>query len=197
MSFLKLSIIVFMIILFLGCAAFRGGANPSITNWPPEGAGKKMTIAVQVVGKSFINNQQQADDGDENFLKLCRNEVIKAYESSNLFSALKTDPKTADIRAEVNITDDGKANIALAFISGLSSLIIPIYMHDDCIVKTTYKNKNGDTLGSFAKLEPVTTWIELLLLPVMPFKYPESVSKDVWFDLNRNTILQAHAKGIF
>ena len=185
---------IFLLILLSGCATFRDGPNPPITKWPPEdGSNKTIAIQVKISAKAIMNNLQW--DVLVLFPERWRKEVIRAYETAGLFSAVKPSSEMADIRAEVDIIGKRVASIGLAFLSWITMSIIPIDVREGFIVKTTYKDKNGNILGSFEKSEFSTTWVQLFLLPVTPFQF--LVAKDMLFDLNRNTILEAHGKGIY
>jgi len=193
MSFVKCTALIFVLVLS-GCATFRDGANPPITKWPPDSALKNKTIAIQVIGKSILNNQTA--DVNVEFLENWREQVVRAYETSGFFSAVKNSSDQCDIFAEVSITDKGEASGGLAFLTGFSMFIIPAHAREGFIVKTTYKDKSGNAMGSFEKAESADTWIQLFLLPMMPFK-PLSEYKEMLFDLNRNTLIEAHEKKLF
>ena len=193
MSFLKCTAIILSLALS-GCATFRDGANPPITKWPPDSAVRNKTISLQVVGKSIMNNEPI--ETNVKFLDKWRIQVVSAYESSGLFSAVKGGAEKADIRAEISITDKGEGSIALAFLTGFTMFMIPSHVHEGFIIKTTYKDNSGNTLGSFEKSEFADTWIQLFMFPVMPFK-PPSTYEALLFDLNRNTIIEANHKGVF
>jgi hypothetical protein len=132
-----------------------------------------------------------------NLLAMWRTEAIRAYESSGLFSAVKSGADQGDIYADVKITNKGEASIGMAVLTGLTFLLIPSKVHDCYIVKTTYKDKNGAVLGSGDKAECMDTWLQLFLLPAVFFNSAGSATKPMLFDLNRNTILEFHAKGVF
>lgn len=194
MSFVKYTVLM-SILLLTGCATFRDGANPPITQWPPNSVVKSKTIALQVTGKAVVNNQQQ--EVNVNFLKHWREQVVRAYESSGLFSAVKDGSDQADILAEVRITDKGEGSMGLAMLTGFTMFIIPNHVQEGFTVKTAYRDNSGNPLGSFEKSESADTWFQLFLLPVAPFKSPGSEYKELLFDLNRNTIIEAHDKGVF
>ena len=194
MSVAKYSAII-LALLISGCATFRDGANPPITKWPPDAVNKNKTISLQVVGKTITNNEPL--DANEKSVEKQRVQVVKAYESSGIFSAIKGGSEKADIKAEISITDKGEASQAMAILTGATMFLIPSHVHEGFIVKTTYKDNSGNTLGSFEKSEFADTWIQLFMFPVMPFHPVGSTYEDLLFDLNRNTIIDAHGKNIF
>jgi hypothetical protein len=188
-------IAVLLVMLLAGCAAFRDGANPPITAWPPQGSVKVKTIALQVSGKAIVNDAEL--EMNAKILGEWMTHVFRAYESSGLFSSVKPGTEQADIYADVKITDKGEASIAMAVLTGLTLYLIPSSGHDCFRIRTTYKDKSGTILGSVDKVECSDFWQQLFLLPVMFFNSPFSVPGEILFDLNRNTILESRAKGLF
>ena len=74
--------------------------------------------------------------------------------------------------------------------------VIPAKSQDEFTVKTTLKNKHGQDLGTFAKKDTVSIWIELFLIFLMPFNWPNTVVTELLYDLNRDTINQAFGAGL-
>lgn len=191
----SLSLFGLALVLLSGCASFRDGANPPITAWPPQGSPKTKTIALQVSGHAIVNDEQK--DVNVNFLEVWRTETIRAYESSGLFAAVKSGTDPADLYADVKITDKGEISIGMAVLTGLTLYLIPSKAHECFTVKTTYKDKNGTVVGSADKSECFDFWQQLFLLPAMFSNFPSTVAKEILVDLNRNTILESRAKGVF
>lgn len=188
-------LVVILMLLLSGCATFRDGANPPITKWPPPDlAPEKKSVALQLTGSAIVNGSPA--DVNPKFLEKWREQVVTAYQSSGLFSEIKVGTEPADIRAEVNITDNGEGSKVLAFITGFTLFIVPCHVREGFIVKTTYLDNAGTPLGTFEKTEFADMWMQLFLLPVTPFK-PPSEFKEMLYDLNRNTLIEAHGKGLF
>jgi hypothetical protein len=155
---------------------------------------KNKTVALQVTGSAIVNDSPA--EVNPKFLEKWREQVAAAYQSSGIFSAVTAGTEPADIRAEVKITDQGEGSKVLAFITGFTLFIVPCHVREGFIVKTTYFDQAGNSLGTFEKTEFADMWMQLFLLPVTPFK-PPGEFKDMLYDLNRNTIIEAHEKGVF
>jgi hypothetical protein len=146
---------VIIALLSSGCAAFRSGNFQPISQWPPENAVKGKSICIMVSGEGIVNGKEQ--EVNSKFIEAWRKQTVKAYKDSGLFSAVKTGlPDPDDLRAEIKIMDRGEGNIGLAFLSGLTLLVIPCNSTDEIIIKTTLKNKDGDTLSVYEKSDAVT-----------------------------------------
>jgi len=198
-----------LFLVLAGCATFRDGPNQPIAQWPPESTGGKKTIAIKFDYKHFFNDQELCKCCPApNAQKCCGpvqipdpmiNSVLRAYRTSGLFSFVRDDSETsnADIRAQVNITRKESGSTASAFITGLTVGVIPGYFQEKFIFNTTFVDPAGTTLGSYENSESSITWASLLLFPFLPYKSQGKVYSDMVFDLNRQTILEAHGKGIF
>ncbi|MEI7996882.1 MAG: hypothetical protein WCH01_18465 [Methylococcaceae bacterium] len=190
-----LSIILVLLSLTTGCATFREDGRATLSKWPPDAPVNKNTIALQVSGKAIANDEQM--DVNEGILEQWRKEVIRAYETSGLFSAVKSGREKSDIYADVKISDKGEPNMFMAFLTGFTMFLIPSKVHECLIINTTYKDQNGKALNSVSKTECVNSWIGLFVFPAMFSNSPGTVPKDVLFDLNRSSILEANSKATF
>jgi hypothetical protein len=186
-GFCTLSILVFS----SGCMSFRTGDLPRISAWPPQPAKPRTTVAVVVSGECNISGTKTA--ALPQFLEVWRDQTFRAYRDSGLFSDVRSGAVDADLRAEVVILDSGNPNIPWAFISGLTFLIIPCAATDHFTITTTLKDKSGKTLGTFQKSDALTTWLQIVLVVGMPFRFPGVVANEMLYDLNRATLIDACA----
>lgn len=116
---------------------------------------------------------------------------------SKLFSSLAKDPKESDYIVEMNLLETSNYNKGLALLTGLTLYLFPSSGNTHFVLKTTFKNKKGDVLGEVEKQEKFTLWQQVLLIFVMPFKYPTSVIKDIQSDLIHYSIQEGEDKGYF
>ncbi|MEI6545085.1 MAG: hypothetical protein WCL60_16340 [Methylococcales bacterium] len=188
-----LSLILALLFITTGCATFREDGRATLSKWPPDAPVNKNTIALQVSGNWISNDEQQ--DVNVDLLENWRKEVFRAYETSGLFSAVKSGTEKSDIYADVKITDKGDFSMFMTILSHI--IPIPRKTHDCLIFNTTYKDKNGRLLSTVSKTECVNTWFSVFLFPAMFSNFPETVAKDVLFDLNRSSILEANSKATF
>jgi hypothetical protein len=121
----------------------------------------------------------------------------KAYEESGLFSkvAVGTDP--ADLKAEVLFSGlEGKTNGFMRLLNGMTLTLIPDKIEYSPTVTAVFKDRQGNTVGTFKKSANVSIWIELFLVFAMPFvDGPNTVAEGVFYDLHRAIVHEAHAKG--
>ena len=191
---IRYAAIVLGVMCVSGCASFRAGQLSPVSQWPPSPAPSKRSISVVLSGKAIVNGANQ--EVNSQFLSVWREQTVKAYQDSGLFSEVGGGLGSSDLRAEVQILDRGEPNQALAFLSGLTMTIIPVKATDELIVKTAFKDRDGNTLGTFEKSESVATWIQLFMVFAMPGNFPGSVVKQTLYDLNRATISEARAKNV-
>jgi hypothetical protein len=176
-------------LMLSGCATFRDGANPPIDKWPPDISKCNKSIALQISGNASIARK-------ELFLV----EAVRVYASSGYFSSANAEPNQSDIYADVNIAEDYDAYNRFECGHGICAVLflIPLKQGHKCfIIKTTYKDNVGNTLGSVDKTECLYRWSHLFLIPFMFTNSWDSVGNEVFVDLNRNTIIEANKTGIF
>jgi hypothetical protein len=176
------------VLMLSGCATFRDGANPSIDKWPPDISKSNKSIALQISGNASIARK-------ESFLV----EAVRVYGSSGYFSSANAENNQSDIYADVNIAEEHDTyNSWGAGGYGAVIFLIPLKQGHKCfLLKTTYKDKTGNPLGSVEKNECLYRWSHLFLIPFMFTNSWDSVENDVFVDLNRNTIIEANEIGIF
>ena len=197
----QLALIGLLILLVAGCAAFRDDKLPEVSGWPPAPLTPKKTISVSIKGISTINGKQVPNDPA--LFEKWKAESIRAYAASGLFtSVVATGDPSSDLRVEVIIQQKNEYNQILAFITGfsfgLAALIIPQKSSDDFLVRSTFKDQGGKELTSIEKSGSMSTWTQMFLLFAMPFRDgPEATMEKIIFDLNRSTIVDARAKGIY
>lgn len=189
----KFSLVFLLAVVMNGCASFRGDQLGEIKGWPPSATQKK-SISYVVTGKVSLNGNQA--DAQPPMLKSWKVPLDKAYRDSTMFSTVSEGFSETDLRAEIEILDKGEGSMVLAFIAGYSLGIIPAYGNDEFIIKTTFKDSQGNVLGRVSKQEDLSYWIQILLLPVMPFAFPSSVTHEALYDIHRATLLEAHQKGM-
>jgi hypothetical protein len=181
-------------LIVTGCAAFRGGEPQQPTTWPLSKGPGKQSISLVITGEGIVNGQKA--DVHRAAISAWEQSAEKAYKDSGLFSDIKMGAADTDLRAEIHVIDRGEASTGLAFLSGFTMTLIPAKASGEYVVKTVLKNKGGEQLGSFEKKEPMTFWIQLFLIFIMPFNWPNTVATESLYDLNRATVIQAYNAGL-
>lgn len=192
----SLSTVLIVALIGSGCALFRAGELPPVTDWPPQPSKVgDNSISLVVTGNLKFNGKDR--DVSSAMIENWSERAEKEYRHSNLFSDVKIGLAETDIRANIHITDDGKGSMALAFLTGLTLYLLPSKASDRLTVETTFTNARGDVLGKLTKTETLTLWQQIVLIFVLPFKFPPSETNAAFADLHRATLVEAHAAGIF
>jgi hypothetical protein len=178
-----------------GCAAFRGGELAPSTSWPPAPAAQRKTVSLILAGGTVTMNGAPTDAAPAMVAKW-REEVQKAYVDSGLFSAVLQEGNVSDVRAEVRISDVGEGSQVLAFFCGFTMFLIPATANDRITMHTDFKNAEGDVLASIEKSDSMRLWMQTFLVFIMPFNWPGTVANDLFRDLTRATLEDAHAKQV-
>lgn len=183
-----------LVILLSGCAAFRGGQLGTIENWPPA-AEQKKSISYVITGKVDFNGK--VTSAQPVMLAAWKRHVDRAYNEAGVFSSVSEGFSDTDIRAEIDVTDVGRGNMALAFICGLTMFVIPAKASDEFVIRTVYKDRQGNVLADITRKENVDMWMQILLLPATPFAFPVAKVGGALYDVNRATLLEAKKKSVF
>jgi hypothetical protein len=177
-----------------GCASFRAAPRDS-ERLPISGVAWKPSVSVVIGGEGVLDGKKR--DLPVKALEHFRDLTKRAYEESGRFSEVRIGLDESDIRAEVQVINRGVANRGLAFLSGLTLLVLPAKAVDSFTVETRFASRDGNDLGHFERSEDVTTWFELILIFATPFAWPNSVIGDVLVDLNHGILDEAAARGVF
>jgi hypothetical protein len=197
-DFMNMRKALFLAILTLsGCIMVRGGNNESVKNLPIQQMPIQKSISIEI--SKVPRSGSKAEPPSKESLELFQKQIIKAYESSGLFSKVTVGADAADVKAEVEIGgDEGKTNGFMRLLNGMTLTLIPDRIAYSPSVETVYKDPQGNQLSAIKKTENVSVWIEFFLLFAMPFvDGPTTVAEGVYYDLNRATIDEARAKGVF
>lgn len=187
-------LLVTICIFISGCVTFTECSNQPILKWPPETSTLKKTISIDYSHRLFYGEVEQTYAANSINTYMV-NKTVDAYRTSELFSSVRdaSVSNEAEIKAVIEenlIRYDNWWSALMGFaLAALPSNGRAIYK-----LKTTYKDMNENTLGSFEHSCTETAWFWILLFPMIPFNKQPS---DMIFDLNRQTILDAHAKGLF
>ena len=111
----KLATVLFIFVTCLpGCMMVRGGNLQPPEQWPPQSTSEKKSINLTVTAKASSQQPSNAK-----VLQLLEGQSQKAYMESGLFSHVAVSKEPTDLRAEVEIIEEGSE--ALASISGFIS----------------------------------------------------------------------------
>jgi hypothetical protein len=176
-----------------GCVMVRdGNVNPPL-RWPLHSSQQvKKSIALHVIeaGSPAIS-----PDGAEDF----REQAVKAYSESGLFSSVVTTGEPTDLHADITILEKGSDGLSWSgAISALTLTMIPGVVSQDLVTNTTYRDRQPKVIGIIEKNARLGFWIQFFLLFAMPFvDGPSTVMNETQYDMHRITIEEAHNKGFF
>lgn len=176
-----------------GCAGFRQG-KVSVASWPLTPA-RKPSIGLTVTLENTLNGSPM-DAGAANLLEKASVQIQELYYESGLFSEVRRTTEDTDLVAIIRIKRSEDGSMAMAFLTGLTLYVLPSSADITWNVRTEFRDRNGDTVGTIEKTEVVTLWQQLFLFPVMFVKFPIPVVWGAFDDVHRATLNQARADGI-
>lgn len=177
-----------------GCASFRSEVPGAAAAWP-QAPDERASIAFTVEGDTVLNgsHDEMPARGKDKWREVTR----RAYEESGLFGSVRRGEADTDYTAEIHVTNEGEFNQALAFISGFTFLVVPAKATDLLIVRTTFRDREGEIVGEIEKRSTMDSWIHLVMIPVMPFKFPFVEATKAMYDVQKATLIEADRQNIF
>lgn len=169
----------------------RDGASSVSGQQPPQSIQPaKKSVALHVAG---IGPQGKEGLGDS------REQAIKAYLDSGLFSSVIMDGAPADLHADIAVLEAGNDGFSWsAAVSAITFTMIPGYVAQDLATRTSYRDRQSKEVGTIEKREGMGFWIQFFLLFAMPFvDSPTAKLSAAQYDMHRATIEDAHRKGLF
>lgn len=194
--------LVLLLVSSPGCMMVRDGNVKPPAPWPPRSSQQaKKSIALNVieVGRPGASNQETSQGTNQSTSEDSRAQAVKAYTESGYFTSVVTAGEPADLQADITIL--GKRGEGLSWsgtISALTFTMIPGYVSQDLIAKTSYRDRQQKFLGLIEKNEGLGFWIQFFLLFAMPFvDGPNTIMNETQYDMHRVTIEEAHGNGFF
>ena len=175
----------------------RDGNVKPPAQWPPHSNQQvKKSIALHVIEAGHQGGFSQdisSDAADD-----VRAQAVKAYTESGLFSSVVTTGETADLKADIIVSEGSDGLSWSGVISALTLTMIPGVVSQDVIANTTYKDRQQKVIGTIVKTEGLGSWVQFFLLFAMPFvDGPNTIMDETHYDMHRVTIEEARRKGFF
>jgi hypothetical protein len=193
----KLLVLTLAFVTISGCMLVREDKVKPPVPWPPQLTQEKKTIGISVAGVPNPKGANQLPRAET--IEVARSQALRAYTESGLFSSVVVSDEPTDFRADIAVVEDGSEGMgASGYISALSFTMIPGYVSEQIIVKTSLSSRNKQLIGTIEKGEQQGSWIQFFLLFTMPFtSSAQEVAQSVFYDIHRATIDEAHGKGYF
>jgi len=182
--------LVLLVMSTSGCIMVRDGASSVPEPRSLSVQSVKKSIALHVTG---IGPQGKEGLGDS------REQAIKAYLDSDVFSSVITNGAPADLHADIVVSEAGDDSFSWsAAVSAITFTMIPGYVAQDLATRTSYGDRQTKAIETIEKREKLGFWIQFFLLFAMPFTdSPAAKLSAAQYDMHRATIEDAHRKGLF
>jgi hypothetical protein len=195
-------LLALLLVVAPGCMMVRDGNVKPPVPWPPrssEPAKKSIALNVIEVGRPGASSQETSRGATQSASEDSRAQAVKAYTESGYFTSVVTAGEPADLQADITVLGKGGEGLSWSgTISALTFTMIPGYVSQDLIAKTSYRDRQQKVLGLIEKNEGLGFWIQFFLLFAMPFiDGPDKIINETQYDMHRVTIEEAHGKGFF
>ena len=180
---------LFLFIFLCGCAGFREGKISSIKSFPQTTDKASLGISLD-----FIVNFNGNRITNENAKNKIQSKIVERFNKTGLFSNVVIDSYGEDYTLNIKYEDLGDTNLFLAALTGATLYIFPSYAKDTNVITANLINNKTKRSEEIVLNDSVTTWQEILLLPITPFKYPLVEAVSMQNDLIDNLALQTYEK---
>ena len=180
---------LFLFIFLCGCAGFREGKISSIKSFPQTTDKASLGISLD-----FIVNFNGNRITNENAKNKIQSKIVERFNKTGLFSNVVIDSYGEDYTLNIKYEDLGATNLFLAALTGATLYIFPSYAKDTNVITANLINNKTKRSEEIVLNDSVTTWQEILLLPITPFKHPLVEAVSMQNDLIDNLALQTYEK---
>lgn len=180
---------LFLFIFLCGCAGFREGKISSIKSFPQTTDKASLGISLD-----FIVNFNGNRITNENAKNQIQSKIVERFNKTGLFSNVVIDSSGEDYTLNIKYEDLGDTNLFLAALTGVTLYIFPSYAKDTNVITANLVNNKTQKSEEIVLNDSVTTWQEILLLPITPFKHPLVEAVSMQNDLIDNLALQTYEK---
>jgi hypothetical protein len=177
-----------------GCVTIRTAPPRFAGPWPPAETGPRPTITLTVTG--LATDEGLARDVGT-ILGSWGAVTEQAYRESALFSGVSVRGGRGDLRVDVEVRGDVWQYQALTVFSYLTLLIVPYVVTTDITVTTRVTANGGQPLGTVQEHGRSRTWYQLPLFLFAPLFEPATVTPGIVYDLDRQSITELHARGVY
>jgi hypothetical protein len=169
-----------------GCAWERTNRLGPIDPWPPlRSVEKPRSLALRIYGtRSFEGTPVEVEPRE---LSVWRDEALRAYSDSQLFSNVAATWEPTDIVAEVSITKSAAGLKGIPLIVGSLT-----YRQTDIEMRTRFRRADGTLLRLVELSEAIRTFNVL----IGPDGESEDSLREILYDLHRATLSQAARGGV-
>jgi len=203
MKYIKL-LIYCLVITLSGCVTFPNNLLPKVDAFPV--VSEKPSISLSVNFSQYYNwrpiNNSIGQIEDELVRK-----AVERFNKSGLYSVvtstgtesdvIASDDIDTDINVEFDVVNDERGGTAFSeFMSALVLYALPDKKIDIFRVSAKIKNNKSGAEKIIKIKDSMTTWRQLFLLPLFPFKMPMVVSNDVQNNMIDTLAIKIHEEAI-
>lgn len=163
---------VLLSVVLCGCLSYRHGRFEELEPLSNDDTTQPTkSVAVLVSGEYHT---KAGEVSVVNVMPRWENAAVKALERCGYFSEVKVGQEEADVYADIHVAETESGSLALAFISGITLLVIPSTADYEIVLTATLRDRNGLVIGTAEKTEELTQWYQILFILALPFNSTEA-----------------------
>lgn len=167
MNKLLTGLLAITLLSLTGCISYSQKQLAEVRQWPPaEPQLQKRTAYLKVESQTLHNDAPRAGGFNASNLEQL---LVSNYQSSERFERVTTAQETSDLYVDITVRNNERSSLPLAFISGLTLMVIPATADNELSMETVFRDGAGKELGRIEKKETITTWMQLVFVFALPF----------------------------
>lgn len=196
-------VFVIAVTVLHGCASFPGGNLPEAQLSPPVSAEadvRKPSISVALTYYHYETPGGYFEDrAHDKIIKVFRDtgyfsDVRKVTESREEIAHLQSvaEKHGTDLHLNIEMKEKGEFSEIMARVTGLTVGLIPSYMKEEYSLDAVLSAPQLSDDRTFHLRDHVTTWVQIFLLPLAPFKTQSTAEERVQENLFRTLAVRIH-----
>lgn len=166
-----------------GCVAWSSGPTPETA---VAGADRvRANLALTTEFHVDVEGVQATEEQRKKASKEIEEVVAEVFAKTGRY---EVDQGNATYTLELDVTNSGSPNTALALISGATLGVIPAWATDHYVTDVRLLDATHETVRTTQLVHDQTLLIQILLLPATPFALPSSVAKRAWRNVSEQLV---------
>lgn len=190
-------VLLCLIFFIYSCASFRNGSVEAIQHFPKSEKKYSVYIDINFYDKNDMLFAKIDEKTYENSVKSINIEldkkIRKKLEESHLFE-ISSNKQNAQYVLDIRYETYTDMSIGMYLLNAITFDVIPWYTKNSQTIICYIIENNSKNKTVLSVHDTLTTWSTLLLIPVMPFKFPNNENNQMQKDLIDNLAIKIYEK---
>ena len=177
-----------------GCASFADWKLQELEGLPEASA--PVLKAKLNVDMTYYFNGNLRTEFNENATKTSKKVALETFQKSGFFSSVDTEMADPDLDIKINFQNHERGSSLLAFISGFTFMVIPASATNSFVMDAEVTHLKTGEIRKYHLEDSMGTYIQILLIFIMPFNWPGSVGEDILANMYHHMMVKMQEDGL-